>query len=187
MHPSRVAASFNATLRSTSVTFDDGPVLGASRRRLAIANDNRCDSQPHKVLAGLRPSPTSGRRATSPCGAPSLQTSDIRRQMTLPEPEHHAERNLTPWAQVSSPKPPTWRSGYINIPPLKTELLNSPYTQRTRPGTTSKSTPSTGRLGRFSPSKCRRNRRGKPRRSMLSTRKALSWMTAGRFRCRART
>jgi hypothetical protein len=31
-------------------------------------------------LAGLRPIPTSGRRATSPCGAPSLQTSDDRRQ-----------------------------------------------------------------------------------------------------------
>jgi formylglycine-generating enzyme required for sulfatase activity len=25
--------------------------------------------------------------------------------MTVPEPEHHAERNLTPWVRVSSPKP----------------------------------------------------------------------------------
>ncbi|MCU0691230.1 MAG: L-aspartate oxidase [Polyangiaceae bacterium] len=34
----------------------------------------------------------------------SPESSDIRRQMTVPEPEHHAERDLTPLAQVFSPK-----------------------------------------------------------------------------------
>jgi hypothetical protein len=44
--------------------------------RLRFADDAL--AQDGVVLAGLRPSPTSGRRATSPCGAPSLQTSDDR-------------------------------------------------------------------------------------------------------------
>jgi hypothetical protein len=41
----------------------------------------------------------------------SPESSDIRRQMTVPEPEHHAERNLTPLAQVFSPKPSSESTG----------------------------------------------------------------------------
>jgi hypothetical protein len=34
----------------------------------------------------------------------SPESSDIERQMTVREPENHAERDLTPLAQVFSPK-----------------------------------------------------------------------------------
>jgi hypothetical protein len=77
-----------------------GPLIPAG---IWEATDALAPSPCGRRLTGLRPSPTSGRRATSTCGAPSLQTSDD--MMTVPEPEHHAERNLTPLAQVFSPEP----------------------------------------------------------------------------------
>jgi hypothetical protein len=54
--------------------------------------------------SGAPPQPDAGETGDFPMRSPEY--SDIRRQMAVPEPEHHAERNLTPLAQVSSPKPP---------------------------------------------------------------------------------
>jgi hypothetical protein len=61
------------------------------------------DTLQRAMANGAPPQPDE--RETSDFPMRSPESSDIRRRMTVPEPEHHAERNLTPWAQVFSPKP----------------------------------------------------------------------------------
>jgi hypothetical protein len=85
----------------------------AGRYQLAGPCSKLSNSLPDIHPNGAPPRPDQRETGDFPMRSP--ESSDIRRQsqnlnttrrqMTVPEPEHLAERNLTPWAQVFSPKP----------------------------------------------------------------------------------
>jgi hypothetical protein len=62
----------------------------------------------HRSIASSRAVSAPSNLTSDVCPPPSTSRRIGRvpaRQMTVPEPEHHAERNSAPWAQVFSPKP----------------------------------------------------------------------------------
>jgi hypothetical protein len=78
-------------------------------RRGDVRGDMRLRWLPTGHSNGAPPQPDERETGDLPMRSP--ESSDIRRQMTVPEPEHHAERNLTPLAQVLSPTPSSRRPG----------------------------------------------------------------------------
>jgi hypothetical protein len=75
----------------------------ARARNVTLRQCSRAALGEARSPSGAPPHPDERETGDFPMRSP--ESSDIRRQMTVPEPEHHAERNLTPWVRGSSPKP----------------------------------------------------------------------------------